>query len=415
MPSAEDDHEPEYFEAVLDDSGLDTLPQPTITPPAQGPVATFASSTKIGWRQMILCGTQMQSGTSYNFTSTFASTYVLQYTNKNLVPDYVYSMGWPATTQVTGGAWLNCVYAAVCTEPFDLQQGAEIAGSGFNVTLQIVGTSGRYIYHNTSLTQQQYYTICLVDDTGTPIKYIAGVNSFGSTKQAVFKAADGRTFATQFGSYSWEADQDYTGVRLGFFCVGTTETLSSIQSQTCVSVPQGGASEGDTPMIYVKTAVVEGNGAGQDSSSGLLASIIEWLQRILNGITSIPGTIVTGVTNALQTLFIPDGEQINGIFTEMGDWLDENFPLLMLPITLVTWVVNYIGTVQAATAVIKFPEIKWMGHTLINETSFDFATIAGMDKLLPWIRFLSTLAVLWAFGHWVKRKIHSWWSDGEEV
>mgnify|MGYP006867911889 CR=1 FL=1 len=279
LPSAADDYTPEYFEAVLDGSGLDTLPEPTISQPMQDGIATIASSVKIGWRQMILYGTQMQAGTSYSFNSTFGNTHVYEYVNKNLVPDYVYSMGWPAKTQVTGGAWLNCVYAAVCTEPFDLQQGSQIAGNGFGITLQVLHMSGRYSYHNTSLTPKQFYTICLIDDTGTPIKYIDGVNSFGSKKTAAFNATDGLTFKTNFLSYSFEADQDYTGVRLAVFTVGASEALTQIESQTCVYVPQGGASESpdDMPMIYVKTSVVEGNGSGQDNTSGLLASIIDCL------------------------------------------------------------------------------------------------------------------------------------------
>lgn len=410
LPSAEDDHLPEYFEAVLDDSGLDTLPQPTISQPMQDGIVTFASSVKIGWRQMILYGTQMQAGTSYSFNSTFGNTHVYEYVNKNLVPDYVYSMGWPAKTQVTGGAWLNCVYAAVCTEPFDLEQGSQIAGNGFAITLQVLHMSGRYSYHNTSLTPKQLYTICLVDDTGTPIKYIDGVNSFGSKKTAAFNSTDGRTFKTNFDSYSFEADQDYTGVRLAVFTVGASEALTQIESQTCVYVPQGGASESpdDMPMIYVKTSVVEGNGSGQDNTSGLLASIIEWLSRILNGITAIPGAIAnlgTTILEGLKGLFIPSGDELSATMSDFKDWLDTNFPLLALPINILNGFLQFVNLTDGTLPEITFPAFSVGDVVISSGYTFKFAEIPHLETLLPYIRTITTIAVYSAFFAWVWRNI----------
>lgn len=64
-------------------------------------------------------------------------------------------------------------------------------------------------------------------------------------------------------------------------------------------------------------------------NTGLLNSIIEWLQKILNGITSIgkaiaalPGQIVNLLVDALKSLFIPDQETVQAIFTKYNTLLE---------------------------------------------------------------------------------------------
>lgn len=50
-----------------------------------------------------------------------------------------------------------------------------------------------------------------------------------------------------------------------------------------------------------------------DPSLGLLGSIIEWLQSILDAIVSLPKNIANFILDGLQALFIPDQEELTGL------------------------------------------------------------------------------------------------------
>ena len=404
LPSDEDD---EIWGGELvvevDDSGLCTLPEPTISQPMQDGIATIASSVKIGWRQMYIKGTQLTAGVSYSMSSTWANLVGHAYVNKNLIPEYVYSLNWPATTSISGGAWTNSICGVVASETFDLTEGAELAGSGFTLTLQ--GSGGLYCRYGTNAGGNKNYLICLLDEAGDPVAVISKGYFSSSTRYGTDVS-----MAFNFPSYSFEADQDYTGVRLAFVTLGVpNDVTGTLYGWYAVQVPTGGASEGGTtPMLTLKTSVVEGSGAGQDSSSGLLASIIEWLSRILDGVTAIPGAIAnlgTTILDGLKGLFIPSGDELSATMSDFKDWLDTNFPLLALPINILNGFLQFVNLTDGTLPEITFPAFSVGDVVISSGYTFKFAEIPHLETLLPYIRTITTIAVYSAFFAWVWRNI----------
>lgn len=400
--------DPDVFEASAQ------LPDINITrAPSEDGIMLMAAEA-IGWSQMII-----RSGSSYTRSTgaqegtalwSWSNLVNWDWFNNTLVPDYTYSFSYIFDKSDYDPYWhINGINGSILSDYMDLSTGDVIAGSGYTVQLQAEGT--KFSGYKADKAQ---YMICLISEYNEVIKIITASKS--STSQTWKSNQTSMTQTFTFPDYSFQADQDYGNVRLCFWAGATRDPSSSTKNMGAFSLQ---ALPGNAVTVYLKASVVEGSGAGQDDTSGLLAGIIEWLQNIYDGVTSIvsailslPGQIANLIIEGLKTLFIPDQDEISALFTGFSDWLDQNFPLLVLPLTLVTWLVSFIQGTAAEAAVIKFPEIKWMGHVLIPETPFNFSDIPILETLLPYIRFFSTLAVLWAFALWVKRKIHSYWSDG---
>lgn len=90
------------------------------------------------------------------------------------------------------------------------------------------------------------------------------------------------------------------------------------------------------------------------STGGLLSSIIEFLQSILNGILSLPANIASAIGNVLQSLFVPSQDFLTMIQQEFEVLLSERLGFLYTAGTMITDFAGDMLTAINGTATYAF-------------------------------------------------------------
>lgn len=167
------------------------------------------------------------------------------------------------------------------------------------------------------------------------------------------------------GSYSIQYNGKFYGTAKPFESVDITIPLQAgVNTITLV----GWYSK--TQNLQLSTAVSEVTPSFQfgnlptfsrvDPNTGLLSSILAFLQTIYNAIVSLPGNIASAIIEGLKGLFIPSEEDITGIKTQYESLFSERLGFIYQGFQ---WIVNFATTIL---------------NTLQNVTSysFDFPGIA---------------------------------------
>lgn len=143
-----------------------------------------------------------------------------------------------------------------------------------------------------------------------------------------------------------------------------------------------------------------------EDNSGLLATIIEWLRSIRDGVTnvvsaiiSIPGQIWDFIESGLKALFIPDQEQVIDFNNAMDELLGDRLGALYQATSMVVNFLLDLGSYDQQ-GTIRFPglDLSSFGIPFVMEAqdvqivpeSFDFV----VDAIKLIVNILATLAVL---------------------
>lgn len=141
-----------------------------------------------------------------------------------------------------------------------------------------------------------------------------------------------------------------------------------------------------------------------DPSLGLLGSIIEWLQSILDAIVSLPRNIANFILDGLQALFIPDQEELTGLMDKYDVLFEERLGFIYQMFSFVvdaftTWV-DTMKSGEDYSFVFPGISVPYNGETLevLPETEVSLEN-AAMDVLRPVLGTVIGMVAVVAFGN----------------
>lgn len=154
-----------------------------------------------------------------------------------------------------------------------------------------------------------------------------------------------------------------------------------------------GGNVSDTLRLY--SGVAQG-----EENTGLLKSIIQFLQNIVAGITQLPGKIVTAIIDGLKALFIPSGDDLAAMKDQYNTMLSEKLGFVW---QAVTWLTDFANSVlgemkSGGEYTFQFPGITWQEYVIVpaQPVSLDNAAI---DVLRPVAGIGVSLVAVLAFLH----------------
>lgn len=135
--------------------------------------------------------------------------------------------------------------------------------------------------------------------------------------------------------------------------------------------------------------------------SGLISSIIQWLKQILNAILSLPQKIADLVIDGLKTLFIPSSENIMSTFDGLKTMAESKLGFLYTMFSMVYDLLNSIVsgvTNPMQTLTIPAFSLPWIDGTSLviwNEMTFDIMP-QGLEILKNLVKLLTSLVLITA-------------------
>lgn len=384
------------------------------------PYAT--GNTTVGWNKAAILSRQISnaniSSSSYPVWKTGEEHIqkLFEQTFQNSVSN---SLQWYYENKNSSTMIVSGINAWVATLPFSVSAGDSISFDAFRLRLSC--SSNFYVPDGLNNTSSSKYFVVGIMDSSYNLLNIIYSPAFSKpsvlqTSSAYYNVPDiNYTFTSSF-----------TDVRLCVW-VGRShlETSSTSLNYGCgKNVPAGSAY---TFYFQFQPSdamgdIVPGREPGESPDySGFLGSIIEFIQGIYNAVVNLPNLIsnvisaignavtnvVNGIIEGLKNLFVPSSEELQAILDEFKIWLDENFPLLSLPVTILQAIINVITIPGSSLPTITFPSIELFGITLNEAYTFDFADIPWLDSLVPYIRLITTLAVYSAFFKWLWSHVRS--------
>lgn len=140
---------------------------------------------------------------------------------------------------------------------------------------------------------------------------------------------------------------------------------------------------------------------GQDATTGLLSSILGWLQSILNAILSLPANIASAILDGLQSLFVPSQEDFSTLKANYETLLSERLGFIYQGFEwVVDFATTFLGSMQSAGSYsFTFPGVSvpmnGQTYTIIPETavSLENGVMAVLRPILGTIiSFVSVIA-----------------------
>ena len=210
--------------------------------------------------------------------------------------------------------------------------------------------------------------------------------------------------------------------------IGTSETVANI------TVKFGMEFWHDVSLSELPDGSVPGGGEvdppvdetiGKTWLGGLIESIIQGINTVIDGIVNLPSSIATAlsgalnaiknavtsigtaITNAievavttvldgLKTLFIPSEGYFSGLFERLNTFFSERFGLLYFPIEHMLSVLNRILTLTDQAPQIVIPELKYEGETFIPAMvyTFDFLEDEPWASIHGWYLVAMDVALI---------------------
>lgn len=171
--------------------------------------------------------------------------------------------------------------------------------------------------------------------------------------------------------------------------------------------------------IFVGDNPSSGSGGGEGSDDTSEPGNQEVIDEISQGVTDITdslddvhtaivdtgNSIVKNVLEGLLRLFVPTSEELSAKMDDFKLWIDDNMPLLSVPISLVQYMYDMFFGVTPELGVLTFPKISWMNNVIIEETDLDLNQYTWLSDLLPIIRTVMTAGCALAFINWLRNKV----------
>ena len=197
------------------------------------------------------------------------------------------------------------------------------------------GTVYGIFTQDVNYSQADYDTLVISGDV--LFDCLVGVRGSGSTVSFYSMSADwdvglyinGNAYqdaVSSSDSLSWTVDLADTG---SITSIGFRFSFGSVSR----SVSYANAREVMAAFRYDDSGIsIDAN----ESTNGLLGSIIQFLQNILNGILSLPGNIASAIGNILQSLFVPSQDFLTMIRQEFEVLLSDRLGFLYQAGTMIT-------------------------------------------------------------------------------
>lgn len=129
-------------------------------------------------------------------------------------------------------------------------------------------------------------------------------------------------------------------------------------------------------------------------------TIISWVRNIINSI----GNAFSGLFNFIHDFFIPDADLFNSFIVEEYDYLQSRLGFMMYPITLITDFFNRFNSIpNSANATFTIPDVSFMEHTLIHQSSINLNDIVNSNTIFQYIYNIYQVAVSGLIVIWVAK------------
>ena len=165
-----------------------------------------------------------------------------------------------------------------------------------------------------------------------------------------------------------------------------------------------------------------------ESTSGLLASIIEFLKNIVSGVKNVfnaivelPGKIVDLMVEALKSLFIPTEEQLQEVSDGWSNMLSDHLGFLWDVGDVINDLFGAIldgeagDTIEIPSVTIPFSKIIKCADFTFGPYSVPIIPDGAPDELIDVARVATTLILLLAFINMAKNMLHKFLGDNLEA
>ncbi len=99
------------------------------------------------------------------------------------------------------------------------------------------------------------------------------------------------------------------------------------------------------------------------------------ITNAINEIRQWLDELLSGILDGLKSLFIPEEEFFSNYFNDLHDFFSEKLGILIYPFDLFINLMNRFNSLQKGECVIQIPEIKFMNHVLLQQTSYDLGKL----------------------------------------
>lgn len=123
--------------------------------------------------------------------------------------------------------------------------------------------------------------------------------------------------------------------------------------------------------------------------------------RIIDGVGGFISNLLTGISDFLKQLFIPDKEIFEDFINQEYEFLKGKLGFLSYPIDFLSNFINRFNLLSNnQNAVFNIPEVSFLGITIFHSTSFDLLDLVNSSEPLKYLYslyqiFISGLIVLW--------------------
>lgn len=145
----------------------------------------------------------------------------------------------------------------------------------------------------------------------------------------------------------------------------------------------GGVSDGVYEDVKEVTLPQEYLDAQSEYSSGVLG----WLQRLWDGIISIPRAILDGLLSilkqAMEWLFVPSSVFIDELVAELTLTIENKTGILTYPMALAMRLLGQLLTIQSSDCILTLPAMNIFGNEIFNGQTFnlsEFVKKEGIDN-----------------------------------
>lgn len=115
---------------------------------------------------------------------------------------------------------------------------------------------------------------------------------------------------------------------------------------------------------------------------GFWGTLWDFLSKIIQAILSIPANFLDVIKDALRWLFVPDNAFTDEWITNEMSYIDEQTGVLTYPLAVTFKFLNRTMSVDAGDMVLTIPDVSWMGHNIIKETSFNMTKFLNDNATL---------------------------------
>lgn len=168
----------------------------------------------------------------------------------------------------------------------------------------------------------------------------------------------------------------------------TTVSFNRIVSEFAFDVPMDGISIYSFRIVF---DAGQGDLSGEwkiedfllpetaEETTGLLESIIAFIQNIFQAIVDLPAKIgavfqAVGqfIIDGIKGLFLPSDGFFDKYWKQLNDFFSDRFGLLYFPIELTVDMIDRILKISQTDPYIQIPELAWDGHVFIPAQRYEF-------------------------------------------